>query len=150
MDSVFLDTGAFIAIMAARDPNHPSAKALYSHLVKRRALLVVTNHVIDETCTWLLRDRTAGHAGAAAFGRFIRANSQPMDAADSASGKPMRVVHSSPSDEQRAWEMFETCDTAGFSFTDCVSFAVMERLGISRAFTYDAHFDMLGFVRVTG
>jgi len=29
----------------------------------------------------------------------------------------------------------------GFSFTDCTSFAVMERFGITEAFALDEHFD---------
>lgn len=31
---------------------------------------------------------------------------------------------------------------------DCVSFAVMQSLGISKAFAFDSHFDVLGFERL--
>ena len=33
------------------------------------------------------------------------------------------------------------------SFTDCVSFALMREAGIRRAFSFDRHFDLLGFQR---
>jgi predicted nucleic acid-binding protein len=35
-----------------------------------------------------------------------------------------------------------------FSFTDCTSFAVMKRLGLSRVLTVDRRFRVMGFVLV--
>jgi len=35
-----------------------------------------------------------------------------------------------------------------FSFTDCTSFALMERLKIKTAFSFDAHFTQYGFIRI--
>lgn len=43
-------------------------------------------------------------------------------------------------DEDNAWEIFLQYEEAGFSYTDCSSFAVMERLKIDTAFTFDMHF----------
>lgn len=43
-------------------------------------------------------------------------------------------------DEDKAWEIFLQYEEAGFSYTDCSSFAVMERLKIDTAFTFDMHF----------
>ncbi len=34
----------------------------------------------------------------------------------------------------------------GFSFTDCVSFTVMEREGLREALTTDHHFQIAGFI----
>jgi predicted nucleic acid-binding protein len=36
-----------------------------------------------------------------------------------------------------------------FSFTDAISFGVMERLGIHVAFTFDRHFRQYGFIPAT-
>lgn len=36
-----------------------------------------------------------------------------------------------------------------FSFADAISFVVMERLGITRAFTFDRHFEQYGFTVLT-
>ena len=59
-------------------------------------------------------------------------------------------VYSTPDLERRAWQIFKKYDTAGFSFTDCVSFAVMEALEIKQAFTFDEHYDVMGFERLPG
>jgi predicted nucleic acid-binding protein len=47
-----------------------------------------------------------------------------------------------------AWTVFESYRGKGWSFTDCVSRAVIERLGIGRVFTFDAHFREFGNVTV--
>jgi len=148
MDSVFVDTGAFIALAAANDPNHESAKSVYEALIADRTPLVLTNHVVDETCTWLLRDRSMGHRAACVFGEFLRANAEPLTAEAGSPRKLICVLYSGPDIENRAWEIFRGYPTSGFTFTDCVSFAVMQHLGITWAFTYASHFDMLGFQRI--
>ena len=35
-----------------------------------------------------------------------------------------------------------------FSFTDCMSFIVMEMLKINKVFSFDRHFDQYGFIRL--
>jgi len=49
-------------------------------------------------------------------------------------------------DEAEAWKYFEK-NWSGLSFTDCTSFAMMKRLGITKYFGYDDHFGRAGFVR---
>ena len=41
---------------------------------------------------------------------------------------------------QRAREVFERFTDKEWSFTDCVSYAVIERLAIKKAFAFDDHF----------
>jgi predicted nucleic acid-binding protein len=44
-----------------------------------------------------------------------------------------------------AWELFQKYDDQKFSFTDCISFAVMNLLKINTVFAYDSHFSVMGF-----
>ncbi len=55
------------------------------------------------------------------------------------------VVRVSARDERRAREIIERYDDKEFSLTDAISFAVMERLRIGSAFTFDRHFAQYGF-----
>ncbi|MBI4099651.1 PIN domain-containing protein, partial [Candidatus Microgenomates bacterium] len=48
-------------------------------------------------------------------------------------------------DEQNAWELFQKLSGKGISFVDCLSFALMQRLKIKTAFTFDADFTRAGF-----
>jgi predicted nucleic acid-binding protein len=52
-------------------------------------------------------------------------------------------------DLQKALQVFRDYSDHLFSFVDCTSFAVMERLGIIHAFAFDSHFDeYAGIIRV--
>lgn len=152
MEKIFIDAGAFVALASERDKRHCDAVGIYSDLKRQGVMLITTNHIVDETCTWLLRHTTNGHKKAVRFGNNILNNAAAIQPDDSLRIIPahvrMVVVYSSPVLEQLAWSIFEKYDTAGFSFTDCVSFATMQALGTNKAFTFDAHFDVMGFERV--
>jgi uncharacterized protein len=47
-----------------------------------------------------------------------------------------------------AWDIFQHFIDKEWSFTDCTSRVVMERLGIPRAFAFDDHFGQFGTVTV--
>jgi len=51
---------------------------------------------------------------------------------------------------KRAAELFRRHDDKEWSFTDCVSFAVMRELKIADAFTTDNHFAQAGFNPLLG
>ena len=54
------------------------------------------------------------------------------------------LVIATEEDESRAWEIFVQYEDKGFSFTDCTSFAIIERLKIDTAFAFDDHFIQYG------
>ncbi|MDT7605420.1 MAG: uncharacterized protein QOF61_3417 [Acidobacteriota bacterium] len=47
-----------------------------------------------------------------------------------------------------AWEIFRDYADKDWSFTDCASKALIERLGIKTAFAFDRHFRQFGSVTV--
>ncbi len=51
-------------------------------------------------------------------------------------------------DIRAAWEVFRKFEDKDWSFTDCASYAVMERLGINKAFAFDHHFKQFGSIVV--
>jgi predicted nucleic acid-binding protein len=56
-----------------------------------------------------------------------------------------RILRVEVSDEHRAREIFDRFPGNGYTLTDSTCFAIMERLGISIAFTFDHHFATQGF-----
>lgn len=149
---VFMDTGAFIALASSGDIHHARAKEIYSRLIKERSLLYTTNHIIDETCTWITRDPNLGHTAALEFGRFIRevalcvsADEFPLPALES---KRIYLIYSTLTLEALAWDILTKHPTSGSTFTDCTSFAAMKTFGLHTAFSFDKHFDVMGFTRM--
>jgi uncharacterized protein len=55
------------------------------------------------------------------------------------------LVWVTPADVHRAKAIIYQYDDKDFSLTDATSFAVMERIGIPAAFTFDRHFTQYGF-----
>jgi len=96
--------------------------------------LVTSTYVLDETVT--LIKLHLGHRTAVQFGEKLRKE------------QIAKLLRTTEQDENRAWQIFVQYQDKGFSFTDCTSFALMERLQIERAFAFDAHFRQYGRVVV--
>jgi predicted nucleic acid-binding protein len=58
------------------------------------------------------------------------------------------LITPTENDERRAWQAYANGDAAAAGIVDHVSFAVMERLGLTEAFTNDFHFEAAGFRRL--
>jgi predicted nucleic acid-binding protein len=57
------------------------------------------------------------------------------------------LVYLTPGDIEQAWKIFQSHRDRGWSFTDCTSFALMQRLHLSSAFAFDKHFSQMRGVR---
>ena len=131
---IFIDTGGFAALYNRKDGFHDQAKSIWANLTEKRPLLFTSNFVVSETIT-LLRKRGD-----------LEASIQFGDALFS-SGL-VRIVRVNESQETQAWVIYKKFRDQDFSFTDCASFAVMQELGISKAFAFDHHFSVIGFERL--
>lgn len=63
-------------------------------------------------------------------------------------GKVGRLVWVDKTDVYKAWTYFESYRAKNWSFTDCISRSIMERLQIDTAFAFDQHFREFGNVTV--
>jgi predicted nucleic acid-binding protein len=128
---IFVDSGAWFSSVIATDPDHAAATAW---LAGNREELLTTDYVLDETLT-LLRARAQTHI-AVALGAALFAES-------------LAVLHFCTKDEiLLAWDTFQQYSDKEWSFTDCLSKVVMERLAIRTAFAFDQHFRQFGTVSV--
>ena len=127
---VFVDSSAYFALTDADDARHTTALGIANQLVEQRWRLFTTNFVVAEThalvLTRLGRERAA---------RVLQA----IDQSESTT-----IVRVSSGDERRAREILSQYQDKGFSLTDAISFAVMERLRIGYAFAFDRHFIQFG------
>jgi predicted nucleic acid-binding protein len=128
---IFVDTGAFLARHLRSDQFHASATKAWGDLRRRGWRLATSNFVLDETFTLL--GRRASYPFAAERARRMLLS------------KSFVVMRPEAEDELEALRLFEKFADQRVSFTDCVSFALMRRRGIERAFTFDAHFERAGF-----
>ena len=129
IESLFVDTSAWFAFVNRGDDDHEAVRRLFDAHAGR---LVTTNFVFDETVT--LCARRLGHSAAVRLGEAV------LDA------RLVDLVRAGHDDETRAWELFRRRSDKDYSFTDCVSFAVMRRLGITRSAALDEDFRGEGFV----
>jgi predicted nucleic acid-binding protein len=57
----------------------------------------------------------------------------------------VQIVYPDPAMQAEAWDLFGRWGGSGANAVDCVSFAMMRRLAIRKAFTFDRHFRTAGF-----
>ena len=130
---IFVDSGAWIALLDRRDQHHNDAVIIYAILKQQKTRFLTTDYVIDETATWL-RYRV-NYPVAVEF----------LDLIESSEGTGDLTVAAIDSTLfQEAERLFRQYDTASLSFTDCTSFVVCQQYNISEAFAFDQHFPMMG------
>ena len=128
---IFVDTGAFLARYIQRDQHHDAAVEHWRILHDDRRQTFTSNFVLDETITLLAR-RTTYQFAAERARTFFESTS-------------LSILRPDESDEMAALKLFDKYADQSISFTDCVSFVLMEKQGIKVAFTFDRHFKIAGF-----
>lgn len=119
--SLFVDTSIWYAATSYSDLNNERARAILGS----DESLYVTDHVVVETWT-LIRNRIHRKA-AEQFWEGIRSGVALLE--------PIGLA-----DLEAAWQIGVAFPDQDFSLVDRTSFAVMRRLGIERAASFDNHF----------
>jgi predicted nucleic acid-binding protein len=128
---IFVDTGVWFARYVADDADHDAARRWFAKVLDR---LITTDYVVDELLTLL---KVRGHAQIAyAVGNTLL------------SGVACQLEFVQPADIHATWTIFATYRDKGWSFTDCTSRVVMERLNIQTAAAFDDHFRQFGTIAV--
>jgi uncharacterized protein len=128
---IFVDTGAWFASIVPSDADHVAASQWLS---QNSESLLTTDYVVDETLT-LLRSRGEMQRSLDLGTAFF-------------SGALATLYYLTPTDIQQTWSVFRQYSDKNWSFTDCSSKVVTERLQISVAFAFDHHFRQFGSIRV--
>jgi predicted nucleic acid-binding protein len=126
---VFIDTSAFLAVLAADDFNHDKAKSIWLQLLSNKTDLVCTSYVLVETYA-LVQSRLGLEAL-----RVFHEDIFPL----------LEVIWINERFHENGANAVLTSNRRQLSLVDCVSFAVMRSTGINTVFTFDRHFREQGF-----
>jgi len=129
---IFVDTSAHFALVNSKDIDHENAKKFLEQLSQENNVLVVSNFIIAEIYTLILRKINRNKA---------------IEYIENLK-KTAEIERITEADEKRAWEIILKYNDKDFSYTDATSFALMERFGLSEAFAFDEHFEQYGFIRL--
>ena len=126
---VLLDTVGLLALWDESDQWHRIAQASFAKLLESRADLVTTTAILLEC------------VNAAARRPYRSAVSRLRNEME----KGNRLIAPISDDWRTAWFNYENGGSDSAGIVDNISFAVMRRLKISKAFTNDRHFRAAGF-----
>jgi uncharacterized protein len=129
MNMVLLDTVAFLALWNVSDQWHARAATVFQELTATGTDFYTTTYILLE-------------CGNAASRKPFRKDLVEAREQFLADGK---LIDPTPSDCVAAWSAYSSQAAGSAGIVDCVSFAVMRRLGIADAFTNDRHFKAAGF-----
>jgi uncharacterized protein len=129
---IFVDTSAWFAGSVQSDENHQVAASLFASTDPQ--LFITSDYVLDESLT-LFRARCENM-------RALELGRQVLEE------RICRLVWVEHLDVFQAWTLFEAYRRKDWSFTVCVSRALIERLQIPEVFTFDEHFREFGNVTV--
>lgn len=127
---IFVDSSAYLALLDRQDNNHSQATTIVRQLAAKHFRQFTTNILVIETHSLVL-----ARMGMRQATQFLR----EMDQTNTV------IVRARLADEDYAKQIIFRYQDKDFSLADAISFAVMERLGIARAFTFDRHFAQYGF-----
>lgn len=130
---ILLDTSAIYALADQADANHARAQSLFEQAIDNRETLLVHSYLLAEAAA-LLQHRL----GLSVALRFLR----------EATAFQSHWITSQ--DHREAVELLARRGKRGLSLVDCTSFVVMRRLGVERAFAFDADFLREGFTLYGG
>jgi len=132
--TVYVDTGAFIALIWSRDRDHDAVREQYGLFRAERARLTTSDAVIGETATRLRYD--AGLAAARTFHEVIR---------DATAAAALTIRESDGELRARAFAVMARYDGLTLSYADCVGAAVAADIRADAVFGLDGDFRVMGF-----
>lgn len=136
-DSIFWDARAFIALSDKRYRYHADARAVFAMLEQQNHFMVTTEAVLTEVGNALSKAQFRPYARQQL--RYVRRMVE---------GNLGDVYPVSHELWERAWDLYDRRPDKDWGHTDCISFVVMQDLGLTTAFTADHHFEQAGFVRL--
>lgn len=136
MQTLFADTGFFVALLNPKDELHARARRLRERLSPFH--VITTEMVLTEFLNDFGARGMTLRLAAASFVEQLRqgASAQPSAAT---------IVPQTPHQFVAALETYHQRDDKAWSLTDCASYLIMREQGLMDALTHDRHFEQMGF-----
>lgn len=128
---ILADSSALVGLFLEGDEWHRPAVRVLEDLRRERCRMLSTTDVFDEVVTSIRK--WAGYDHAVQVGEILRRSAL------------VRVVPVDEGIREEGWKRFVKLKYPGLSLTDCTAFAVMDKFGITEAFTFDGDFRKAGY-----
>ncbi len=128
---IFVDTSGWFASIISTDQDYESARKWF---LQNKEPLFTTDYIVDETLT-LFRSRGENTRALQIAEEFF---SQELS----------EIYYLSKEDILQTWEIFRQFSDKEWSFTDCSSKYICEKLNITHAFSFDKHFKQFGTITI--
>lgn len=125
---LFIDSGAFIAIMNKKDPFHQEARLFYTSL-KRNTNVLTSLLVVSETYTWL-RYHANYHLAACFLDIINKAEKAEF----------LKIILPTEDLINKTHAVLKNYNDQDLSYTDATSFVILETMNIQDVFGFDSHF----------
>lgn len=130
---IFLDTSALVAYYNIDDEHHAEASKVMEKIREDEIPLTrfyITDYIFDETMTFMEC--------------VLKRHELALDVGEALLTSPFTTMYRIDEGSFReAWDLLKK--GRGYSFTDCTSFVIMKKKGVTHAFTFDRHFKEAGF-----
>lgn len=129
---VFLDSAYVIALAQSDDAHHPQAIEMARRIAANRSFIITTRAVLLEIGNALARVKSRDTA-------IHLVNTL-------ANSSSIEIVPLTESLAKQGWDLFCQREDKSWSWTDCISFLVMQERDLEQALTSDSHFEQAGFI----
>ncbi|MEK7119379.1 MAG: PIN domain-containing protein [Patescibacteria group bacterium] len=126
---IFIDSDAFIGILAIQDAHHMKANAMFDRLNEAQEKLTTSWETIDEVATKVSMYFGKDCANLL-FVLLLKAN--------------ITIVYVNQALSQTTIEIFKKQTSKNVSLTDCANIAICRSMGINTVFSFDLHYKKNG------
>ena len=128
MKAIFADSSFWIALRDKREQYHSIAKTLAAEMLQAKTTFVITVMIFAETHAYFSRELVLRE-------RIIR---------DFWENPVIQIEPISHQDQVEAISILRQHKDKRYSLCDAISFAIIRRLHVTQALSFDAHFEQFG------
>lgn len=134
MKQFFVDTSGWLAQLNRADPLHGLATGIYRDRFDAGWGVVTHDGILLEVGNGLASVRLRKHA--ALWKERVTTSAR------------VTIVRLTPDLHEAGWRLYAARLDKDWGIVDCISFVVVQELGLTEALTADRHFEQAGFVKL--